>query len=352
MKNRGDGKLRLQFSANHDISGLENFCERKSLKLGMSGNSAASIVPKSTVFKHVVPMRTRWVDEDNQKVLNNAVFMTLFEEARLSYFGKTNLDLIPLSLTFPFVLLKTDVRFLKPGRGGRAILVDIKTTKLTRTSFVQLYRVRDAEANDLWAEAEAVLVCYDFERANQKMDIPDYFRAKVSQFEGIPMFSEDAKTTRLTDEKRAQVQTNYDGTTLKIGHWAEITKRIGEREVRMFATISEDKNPIHLDPEYCKSTRFKRPIAHGWLSGSLFSGLLGMVLPGHGTVYLSQNVVFRSPVFVGDEITARVEVKEIDYKRRIVSLTSYCKNAQGKVVLDGECKVMVVEDKLQVQSKL
>lgn len=72
--------------------------------------------------------------------------MTLFEEARLHYFGKTLLDLLPPSLTFPFVLLKTDVRFLKSGKGGRAVFVDIKTTRLLKSSFVQWYRVRDAES--------------------------------------------------------------------------------------------------------------------------------------------------------------------------------------------------------------
>lgn len=104
-----------------------------------------------------VSLRTRWCDEDNQAVLNNAVYMTLFEEGRRAYFEE--LGLIEHN-RFPFLLAQTNVRFLRPGKGGVEVELELGTTHLGVTSFTQAYRLRGPGGN-VWAEAEARLVCYE-----------------------------------------------------------------------------------------------------------------------------------------------------------------------------------------------
>lgn len=101
---------------------------------------------------------TRWSDEDRQGVLNNAVYLTLFEEARLGFARQAE---VLEDGSFPFLLAETTVRFVRPGRGGADVRVELSTTHVGRSSFHQAYRVRDAATRDVWAEGTAVLVCYD-----------------------------------------------------------------------------------------------------------------------------------------------------------------------------------------------
>jgi 3-hydroxybutyryl-CoA dehydratase len=98
---------------------------------------------------------------------------------------------------------------------------------------------------------------------------------------------------------------------LKVGDSASLTKTITDADIRAFAELSGDRNPIHLDDEYAATTRFGRRIAHGMLTASLISTVLGTELPGIGTVYLSQNSQFVAPVYPGDTVTARVTVRKI-----------------------------------------
>lgn len=105
-----------------------------------------------------VRLRTRWSDEDTQHVLNNATYMTLFEEARFAFFSRPGLL---ADNRFPFVLAQTNVAFLAPGRGGREVDVECATTHVGTTSFTQAYRVRDVESGAVLCEAEARLVCVD-----------------------------------------------------------------------------------------------------------------------------------------------------------------------------------------------
>ncbi|MEZ5979064.1 MAG: acyl-CoA thioesterase [Planctomycetota bacterium] len=127
-----------------------------------------------------VRLRTRWVDEDNQGVLNNAVYLTLLEEARLAYFRR--LELMD-GASFPFLLAQCNVRFVAPGRGGADVDVAMSTVELGRTSFTQAYRVSDADGTT-WLEAEALLVCWDNgERA--KTEMAPRFRERVAAFEGL-----------------------------------------------------------------------------------------------------------------------------------------------------------------------
>ena len=122
-----------------------------------------------------VRLRTRWCDEDNQAVLNNAVYMTLFEEGRRAYFEQ--LGLIEEN-RFPFLLAQTNVRFLRPGAGGVEVELELGTTHLGTSSFTQAYRLRGPDG-EVWAEAEARLVCYD-PSTNRSRAMQEAFRAAIS----------------------------------------------------------------------------------------------------------------------------------------------------------------------------
>jgi 3-hydroxybutyryl-CoA dehydratase len=127
---------------------------------------------------------------------------------------------------------------------------------------------------------------------------------------------------------------------LKVGDTASLTKTITDADIRAFAELSGDRNPIHLDDEYAATTRFGRRIAHGMLAASLISTVLGTELPGIGTVYLSQNSRFLAPVYPGDTITARVTVKNIREDKPIVTLETICENQHGELLIKGEAVVL------------
>lgn len=124
---------------------------------------------------------------------------------------------------------------------------------------------------------------------------------------------------------------------LKIGDRAQFAKTITESDIYLYAGVTGDLNPAHIDEQYAKNTFFKSRIAHGMLLGGLISGVLGMKLPGPGTVYIRQELNFLAPVRIGDTITASVEVIEIMTKK--VKLKTICTNQDGLLVLDGEAIV-------------
>jgi 3-hydroxybutyryl-CoA dehydratase len=128
---------------------------------------------------------------------------------------------------------------------------------------------------------------------------------------------------------------------LKVGDTASLTKTITDADIRAFAELSGDNNPLHLDDEYAATTRFGRRIAHGMLAASLMSTVLGTKLPGTGTVYLSQNSQFVAPVYPGDTVTARVTVRNIREDKPIVTLETTCENQSGEVLIKGEAVVLV-----------
>ena len=127
----------------------------------------------------------------------------------------------------------------------------------------------------------------------------------------------------------------------KIGDQAQVQVTFTPAQVSDFARISGDLNPLHLDDEYAAKTVFKRPIVHGMLVASLFSRLLGMVLPGEGTIYLGQTLRFTAPVYVDEEVTAVVEVVNVREDKPIATFRTVCTNPQGEVVIDGEAVVRV-----------
>ena len=123
---------------------------------------------------------------------------------------------------------------------------------------------------------------------------------------------------------------------LEVGQSARFSKTITETDVYGFAGIIGDFNPAHVDEEYAKNTYFKERIAHGMLSASFISTVIGTMLPGPGTIYMEQNVRFMAPVKFGDTITAVAEVTEIIADKKRVRLKTTCTNQEGIIVVDGE----------------
>lgn len=126
---------------------------------------------------------------------------------------------------------------------------------------------------------------------------------------------------------------------IKLGDIASFQKTITESDVYLFARISGDNNPAHINEEHAKNSIFKGRIVHGMLTASLISAVLGTKLPGPGTIYLSQDIKFLAPVKFNDTIKATVEVVEIDLERNKVILNTICTNQNDVTVLDGKAIV-------------
>ena len=129
--------------------------------------------------------------------------------------------------------------------------------------------------------------------------------------------------------------------TLRVGDKALVSKAFTEEEVFQFADISGDRNPLHLDRDFGEASIFGQRIVHGMLVASLFSGLIGMKLPGEGSVYLGQSLTFKAPVAIGEQITAFVEIINIREDKPIVTLRTVCVNSEGTVAIEGEAVVKV-----------
>lgn len=126
-----------------------------------------------------------------------------------------------------------------------------------------------------------------------------------------------------------------------IGQKASLEKVFTDEDVRTFAKISLDTNPVHLNDAYAENTIFKGRIVHGFLSGSLISAIIGTIMPGEGTIYLNQTMNFRKPVRIGEKIKATVEVVGIKEEKNILTLNTYCENNRGEIVIEG-CAVVKV----------
>jgi len=127
---------------------------------------------------------------------------------------------------------------------------------------------------------------------------------------------------------------------IQIGDKASFAKTITETDVYLFAGISGDYNPLHVDEEYAKTTDFKSRIAHGGLAASLLANVLGMKLPGLGTIALEVTQKFRNPVYFGDTVTVTVEViKKVD-RMKVVEMNILWTNQKGQVVSKGSCRVI------------
>ncbi len=127
---------------------------------------------------------------------------------------------------------------------------------------------------------------------------------------------------------------------INVGDSASFTKTVTEADIALYAGVSGDFNPAHINAEYANSSMFKGRIAHGMLSAGFISNVLGMKLPGPGTIYLSQELKFTKPVYINDTVTATATVIEkIEEKNRLV-LETICTNQKGDVVIKGKAVVM------------
>lgn len=124
------------------------------------------------------------------------------------------------------------------------------------------------------------------------------------------------------------------------GMEASHSQTITDKDIKAFASISGDNNPVHMDEEYASNTRFKKRIAHGLMSASYFSALFGTKLPGCGCVYVSQSLKFRRPVYLDDTVTATVIVRDVDLTMRRVFFRTICK-VKNKIVIDGEAVIYI-----------
>jgi acyl dehydratase len=128
---------------------------------------------------------------------------------------------------------------------------------------------------------------------------------------------------------------------LKVGDTASLSRAFTEEDVIQFANISTDTNPIHLDESFAADSVFGHRIVHGMLIASLFSALVGVKLPGEGTIYLGQSLSFKAPVLIGEQVTASVEIVKIREDKPIVTLRTICIKNNGQIVVDGEAVVKV-----------
>jgi 3-hydroxybutyryl-CoA dehydratase len=126
---------------------------------------------------------------------------------------------------------------------------------------------------------------------------------------------------------------------MEIGMTRHLRKTVTDRDIELFAEVSTDRNPVHLDEAYAQETMFQGRIAHGMLTAGLISAVIGEQLPGHGAIYLGQSLKFMAPVRPGDTVLAEVKVLDIDHSRRRVTLETRCL-VGDTVVVKGEALVM------------
>ncbi|WP_428608956.1 MaoC/PaaZ C-terminal domain-containing protein [Sedimenticola sp.] len=143
---------------------------------------------------------------------------------------------------------------------------------------------------------------------------------------------------------------NIPYSELQLGTSARFSKRLTEEDLVLFAKISGDVNPVHLDEAFARETPFKGRIAHGMWTGSVISAAVATVLPGPGTIYLQQNLQFRRPVRPGDEITVTLSVTgKLDDAKRHVTLDCQVHNQEGELVAKGDARVIAPEQKVRLE---
>ena len=131
---------------------------------------------------------------------------------------------------------------------------------------------------------------------------------------------------------------------IKIGMSESYSQTISEADVKAYAGISGDRNPVHMDDEYAGKSRYKRSTAHGMISSSFLSALFGTKLPGPGCVYVNQSLNFKRPVYIGDTVTAIITVTKIDEIKSRVYFDTVCK-VKNKIVIDGQAELYIPKEK-------
>jgi len=142
--------------------------------------------------------------------------------------------------------------------------------------------------------------------------------------------------------------SNFTFDELFIGQTTHYTRQVTERDLQLFAAVSGDVNPLHLDEEFAAESQFGERIAHGMLSGAFISAAIALQLPGPGTIYLEQSLRFRLPVKLNDTLTVHLEVTEKTDRRRVVKLVCNIENQNGKRVAMGTADVIAPAEKIIV----
>ena len=136
---------------------------------------------------------------------------------------------------------------------------------------------------------------------------------------------------------------------ITVGQTASYSRLVEERDIALFAAVSGDVNPVHLDADFAAGTVFGERIAHGMLTGAFISAALAMELPGPGTIYLGQSLRFRLPVKIGDTLTVTLEVTDKQDRRNIVTLDCRAHNQAGKLVATGTAEVIAPAQKMSIE---
>ncbi|MBT8764678.1 MaoC family dehydratase [Metapseudomonas boanensis] len=142
--------------------------------------------------------------------------------------------------------------------------------------------------------------------------------------------------------------TNIPYDALEVGQKASFAKTVEERDIQLFAAVSGDRNPVHLDAEYAAGTMFKERIAHGMFTGALISAAIACEMPGPGSIYLGQQLRFTRPVKLGDSLTVELEILEKLPKNR-VRIATRVFNQNAEQVVDGEAEVLAPKQQLSVE---
>ena len=137
------------------------------------------------------------------------------------------------------------------------------------------------------------------------------------------------------------VPRGYTFEEIQLGMNASVENTVSDSDIRSFADVSGDYNPVHLDAEFARETPFGDRISHGMLTASYISAVFGMHLPGPGAIYVTQTLNFKRPVWIGDVIRTRVTVAEMFPAKRRVRFECVCRNGEDKVVLEGEARMMI-----------
>ena len=140
---------------------------------------------------------------------------------------------------------------------------------------------------------------------------------------------------------------NHTFDEIKLGDTAHLVRTLQAEDIQLFAAMSGDVNPAHVDPEYAKSTQFHGIIAHGMWGGTLISTVLGTEYPGPGTIYLSQSLNFLKPVHIGDTIEVRLTVASKDEHKHHITFDCCCINQKGDAVITGSALVLAPTDKIR-----
>lgn len=143
---------------------------------------------------------------------------------------------------------------------------------------------------------------------------------------------------------------NIPYSQIQIGQQAQFEKTISQQDLVLFASVSGDHNPLHLDPEFAATTQFGEPIAHGMLTGAIISAALAQILPGPGAIFVSQTLKFLRPVKPGDSVTVTLSVNAKDDKRKRLTLDCKVANQQGKNVCSGEAVVIASDEEIVIEA--